>query len=110
MRKQVIHILFSFILTLTVTDYLWVMLVQHHDDLVVELESKEANEEIQESEPSESRPDYFQIDFHLPTASFSPDLLLSSDLQIHYTCDVHLHQQKPRLYLYYQQLKIDYLV
>lgn len=54
MKKGIIHLLLSLILSFAVTDFIWVELIQD-EDIVAEIETKEQKEEVREFETPESK-------------------------------------------------------
>lgn len=105
MRKHLGHIILSLILTLAVTDYIWVVLLTQDDQVSIEIET-ESKEAVGESETSEKKHDSFD-DYWSPTFNdFSYQTLYSGVFRFGNTYRPLAEDNNPKFIIRYCQLRL----
>ncbi len=110
MKKGLLHILFSLILTFAVTDYLWIELFVDEDKIVAELETekeKEAEEELKEGTHLKTKHD--PVLFGWSEISYPPSeqlLFFTGYLRHGNSFCPSLKSAAPKLYLLQRRLKL----
>ncbi|MBV6643335.1 MAG: hypothetical protein KI791_21625 [Cyclobacteriaceae bacterium] len=105
MKKHLGYIILSLILTLAVTDYIWVELLSHDDQVSIELET-ESKEAVGESESSETRHDTFD-DYWSPTFNDSSyQTLFSGVFRFGNTYRPLAEDNNPKFIIRYCQLRL----
>ncbi len=105
MKKHVGYIILSLILTLAVTDYIWVDLLSHTDQVSVELEP-ESKEAVGESESFETKHDSLGAYWSPTFKDFSYQTLYSGVFKFGNTFRPLTEDNDPKFIIRYCQLRL----
>ncbi|MEQ8337723.1 MAG: hypothetical protein RIA62_10280 [Cyclobacteriaceae bacterium] len=105
MKKHLGHIILSLILTFAVTDYIWVGLLTHNDQVSIEFET-ESKEVVSESESSETKHDTFDHYWSPTFNDFSYQTLYSGVFRFGNTYRPLAEDNNPKFIIRYCQLRL----
>lgn len=110
MRKNIFHIVLSFLLTIAVTDYVWYELL-NDDRVAFELETEkegEEKEELRENRSSESRNDLHYSFVLGAISSFSFERVALGFIKNGESDTPNFGRKAPRLFILFCSLLLDY--
>lgn len=109
MKSKYFHIVLSLLLTLAVSDYIWIELFEDQQ-IIAELETekeKELEEEFREKNNSETKHNFSDVSWFVSTDSFSPQSLSRGNFFKHGNSFCLLGSSNPpKLFILFSQLRL----